>query len=305
MGDLAYRITGSSDLYAHSGRRPYASVNFITAHDGFTLQDLVSYNDKHNEANGENNRDGNNDNRSWNCGVEGPTDDPNIQALRAKQKRNLMATLLLSQGVPMLYAGDAMGHTQNGNNNAYCQDNEISWLNWDLRPEDRDFLAFDQRMINLRKRHPVFRRRHFFQGRPIKGANVKDVLWLNPSGNEMSEDEWHDPSVHGLGMFLSGQGLEETDERGRKLSDTDFLLLLNSHHEEVAFTLPAIRKGSRWIAWMDTAHEGGLRAADTRESGTAYPLQARSMVVLMERHVNGKKEESREESKEESNEAPS
>jgi glycogen operon protein len=216
-----------------------------------------------------------------------------------------MATLLLSQGVPMMYAGDAIGHTQNGNNNAYCQDNDISWLKWDLKPEERDFLAFVQRMINLRKRHPVFRRRHFFQGRPIKGANVKDVLWLNPSGNEMSEDEWHDPSVHGLGMFLSGQGLEETDERGRKLSDTDFLLLLNSHHEDVAFTLPAIRKGSRWIAWMDTSHEGGLRAADTHESGTAYPLQARSMVVLMERHVNGKKEESREEPKEESNEAPS
>jgi isoamylase len=305
VGDLAYRITGSSDLYAHSGRRPYASVNFITAHDGFTLQDLVSYNEKHNEANGENNRDGNNDNRSWNCGVEGPTDDANIRALRAKQKRNLMATLLLSLGVPMMYAGDAIGHTQNGNNNAYCQDNEISWLKWDLKPEDRDFLAFVQRMINLRKRHPVFRRRHFFQGRPIKGANVKDVLWLNPAGNEMSEDEWHNPSVHGLGMFLSGQGLEETDERGRKLSDTDFLLLLNSHHEDVAFTLPAIRKGSRWIAWMDTSHEGGLRAANTHESGTDYPLLARSMVVLMERHVNGKKEESREESKEESNEAPS
>ena len=305
VGDLAYRITGSSDLYAHSGRRPYASVNFITAHDGLTLQDLVSYNEKHNEANGENNRDGNNDNRSWNCGVEGPTDDPGIRALRAKQKRNLMATLLLAQGVPMMYAGDAIGHTQNGNNNAYCQDNEISWLKWDLKPEDRDFLAFVQRMNSLRKRHPVFRRRHFFQGRPIKGANVKDILWLNPAGNEMSEDEWHDPSVHGLGMFLSGQGLEETDERGRKLSDTDFLLLLNSHHEDVAFTLPAIHKGSRWITWMDTAHEGGLRAADTHEAGTAYPLQARSMVVLMERHVNGKKEESREESKEESNEAPS
>ena len=233
VGDLAYRITGSSDLYAHSGRRPYASVNFVTAHDGFPLQDLVSYNEKHNEANGENNRDGNNNNLSWNCGVEGPTDDTNIQALRAKQKRNLLATLLLSQGVPMIYAGDAIGHTQMGNNNAYCQDNPISWLNWDLQPQDRDLLAFVQRMINLRKRHPVFRRKRFFQGRPIKGANVKDVLWLNPAGHEMSEDEWRDPSVRCLGMFLSGQGLDETDERGRKVGDENFLVLLNAHHEDV------------------------------------------------------------------------
>src|ERR1700731_4116048 len=186
LGDLAYRITGSSDLYAHSGRRPYASINFITAHDGFTLQDLVSYNEKHNEANGEENRDGTNNNLSWNCGAEGPTEDSSIQALRAQQKRNLLAMLLLSQGVPMLYAGDAIGHTQLGNNNAYCQDNATSWLNWNLQPQDRDLLAFVQRMIGLRKRHPVFHRRRFFQGRPIKGASVKDVLWLNPSGNEIS-----------------------------------------------------------------------------------------------------------------------
>jgi isoamylase len=294
LGDLAYRITGSSDLYAHSGRRPYASVNFVTAHDGFTLQDLVSYNEKHNEANGEGNRDGNNDNRSWNCGVEGPTEDSDIQALRAKQKRNLLATLLLSQGVPMLYAGDAIGHTQMGNNNAYCQDNQISWLNWNLQPQDRDLLAFVQRMINLRKRHPIFRRRRFFQGRPIKGANVKDVLWLNPTGTEMSEDEWRDGSLHCLGMFLSGQGLDETDERGGKLSDENFLVLLNAYHEDIAFTLPAFRPGARWTAWMDTSREGGLRAVETVDAGTAYPLQARSMVVLMERRGNGKKEESNE-----------
>ena len=294
FGDLAYRITGSSDLYAHSGRRPYASVNFVTAHDGFTLQDLVSYNEKHNEANGENNRDGNNDNRSWNCGVEGATDDPDILALRAKQKRNLLATLLLSQGVPMMLAGDEMGHTQLGNNNAYCQDNELSWLNWNLPPQDREFLAFVQRMINLRKRHPVFRRRHFFQGRPIKGADVKDVLWLSPVGNEMTEEEWRNSSVHSLGMFLSGQGLDETDERGRKVSDTDFLVLLNPHHEDVAFALPAFRPTSRWMAWMDTSREGGMRPADTYDSGATYPLQARSMVVLMERRGNGKKEDVKE-----------
>src|SRR5712671_590692 len=290
VGDLAYRLTGSSDLYAHSGRRPYASINFVTAHDGFTLQDLVSYNDKHNEANGEDNRDGNNNNHSWNCGVEGPTDDPNILALRAKQKRNFLATLFLSQGVPMMYAGDAMGHTQMGNNNAYCQDNEISWLNWGLQPQDRDLLAFVQRMINLRKRHPVFRRRRFFQGRPIKGENIKDVLWLNSKGGEMSEDEWRDAEARCLGMFLAGQGLAETDERGRKIGDENFLLLLNAHHEDVPFILPAVHPGSRWVAWMDTSRDDGLRGADTHDSGATYPLQARSMVILMERR-NGKKEE--------------
>jgi isoamylase len=294
VGDLAYRITGSSDLYAHSGRRPYASVNFITAHDGFTLQDLVSYNDKHNDANGEQNRDGNNNNRSWNCGVEGPTDDPNIQALRAKQKRNMLATLLLSQGVPMLLAGDGIGHTQMGNNNAYCQDNEISWLNWNLNPEDRTLFLFLQRMINLRKRHPIFRRRRFFQGRPIKGANVKDVLWLSPAGEEMTEEEWRGPSICCLGMFLSGQGLDEIDERGRKVNDTDFLVLLNPHHEDIAFRLPAFREGSRWTAWMDTSVADGLRPGDTHDAGAAYPLQARSFVILIERHGNGKKEEANE-----------
>jgi isoamylase len=293
VSELAYRITGSSDLYAHSGRRPYASINFVTAHDGFTLQDLVSFNEKHNEANGEENRDGNNDNRSWNCGAEGSTDDPNILALRAKQKRNLLATLLLSQGIPMIYAGDEIGHTQMGNNNAYCQDNPISWLNWVLQPADRDLLAFVHRVINLRKRHPVFHRRRFFQGRPIKGANVKDVLWLNPAGNEMSEDQWRDASVRCMGMFLSGQGLDETDERGRKLGDENFLVLLNAHHEDIEFTLPALHAGSQWSAWMDTSRENGLRSAETHEAGKAYPLQARSMVVLMERRgANGKKEES-------------
>jgi glycogen operon protein len=297
VGDLAYRMTGSSDLYAHSGRRPYASVNFITAHDGFTLQDLVSYNEKHNEANGENNRDGTDNNRSWNCGAEGPTDSPDIQALRGKQKRNLLATLLLSQGVPMIYGGDPIGQTQTGNNNAYCQDNAISWVNWDVSQQDRDLLAFVQRMINLRKRHAVLHRRRFFQGRPIKGANVKDVLWLKPNGQEISEDDWRDPGVRCLGMFLSGQGLDETDERGRKLSDETFLVLLNAYHEDVPFTLPEFHPGARWSAWMDTSREGGLRPAETHDASAAYPLQARSLVVLMERRGNGgngKREESNE-----------
>ncbi|HLX84913.1 MAG TPA: glycogen debranching protein GlgX [Terriglobales bacterium] len=290
VGDLAYRVTGSSDLYAHSGRRPYASINFVTAHDGFTLQDLVSYNEKHNEANGENNRDGNNNNLSWNCGIEGPTDDHDIQALRAKQKRNFIATQLLSQGVPMLSQGDAIGHTQLGNNNAYCQDNPTSWLNWELTSRDRDLFAFVQRMINLRKRHPIFRRRRFFQGRPIKGANVKDVLWLNSAGNEMSEDEWRNSSVRCLGMFLSGQGLDETDDRGRKIIDESFLVLFNAHHDDVEFTLPSFRSGSWWAAWMDTSRDDGLRTADNHDAGTGYPLQARSLVILMERKKCGKQE---------------
>jgi glycogen operon protein len=294
VGDLAYRITGSSDLYAHSGRRPYASVNFVTAHDGFPLEDLVSYNEKHNEANGENNRDGNNNNLSWNCGEEGPANDPNILALRAKQKRNFLATLLLSQGVPMMYAGDEIGHTQMGNNNAYCQDNQISWLNWNLQSPDRDLLAFVQRIINLRKRHPVFRRKRFFQGRPIKGANVKDVQWLNPAGHEMSEDEWREPSVRCLGMLLSGQGLDETDERGRKVGDQNFLVLLNAHHEDIGFTLPGTCPNTCWSSWMDTSWENGLRPADTCDAVAVYSLQARSLVVLMERCKNGKKEEANE-----------
>ncbi len=193
----------------------------------------------------------------------------------------------------MIYAGDEIGHTQMGNNNAYCQDNPISWLSWVLQPADRDLLAFVHRIINLRKRHPVFHRRRFFQGRPIKGANVKDVLWLNPAGNEMSEDQWRDASVRCMGMFLSGQGLDETDGRGRKLGDEDFLVLLNAHHEDIEFTLPALHAGSQWSAWMDTSRESGLRSAETFEAGKAYPLQTRSMVVLMERRgANGKKEES-------------
>jgi isoamylase len=292
VGDLAYRITGSSDLYAHSGRHPYASINFVTAHDGFTLQDLVSFNEKHNEANGENNRDGNNNNLSWNCGAEGLTDDADILALRAKQKRNFLATLVLSQGIPMILAGDEIGHTQMGNNNSYCQDNPTSWLGWVLQPQDRDLLLFVQRLIQLRKKHPIFRRRRFFQGRPIKGADVKDVLWLNPGGKEISEEEWRDPAVRCLGMLLSGQGLDETDERGRTLGDENFLLLLNAHHEDVKFALPAFHPGAQWTAWMDTSQEGGLRPAKTCKAGTDYALQSRSMVVLMERRVNGKKEES-------------
>jgi isoamylase len=284
IGELAYRITGSSDLYARSGRRPYASINFVTAHDGFTLQDLVSYNQKHNEANGEENRDGSDNNRSWNCGIEGPTDDPAVNALRVKQKRNLLATLLLSQGVPMLLAGDEIGHTQRGNNNAYCQDNEISWLNWDIA--ETELVAFVRKLIALRKDHPVFRRRNFFQGRSIKGAGIKDILWLRPDGGEMTDDEWNQQHARTLGVFLSGVAADEVDERGRFLTDENFLLLMNAHHEEVSFLLPTVASGMTWIALVDTSCQTSRSPGVQYEPGKTYPLQARSLALLCERQRN-------------------
>lgn len=281
IGELAYRITGSSDLYARSGRRPYASVNFVTAHDGFTLEDLVSYNQKHNEANGEDNRDGTDNNRSWNCGVEGPTDDPVVNALRKQQKRNFLATLLLSQGVPMMLAGDAISHTQQGNNNAYCQDNEISWIDWDRA--DPDLLAFAKKILALRKEHPVFHRRNFFQGRAIRGAGVIDILWLRHDGHEMTDDEWKQNSARSLGVFLSGKGLDETDERGRPLTDDNFLMLMNAHHEPVPFALPSLSSEAVWVVIADTCCQTTQGSATIYEAGAQYPLQARSLVLLTER----------------------
>jgi isoamylase len=281
IGELAYRITGSSDLYERSGRRPYASINFVTAHDGFTLRDLVSYNDKHNEANGEENRDGSNNNRSWNCGVEGPTDDPQVNQLRMQQSRNFLATLLFSQGVPMLLAGDAVGHSQQGNNNAYCQDNEIGWLNWDLKPEDRELLSFLQRMILLRKKHPSFRRKNFFHGRPIHGKAIGDLSWLTPDGREMTETEWQESSARSLGMFIGGEAMPERSERGEPIVDDNFLLLMNAYHEPISFTLPKLDPSASWRAIVDTtwmAHN--IRSV--HEAGAVYPLQARSLVLLIE-----------------------
>ena len=283
IGELAYRITGSSDLYARSGRRPYASINFVTAHDGFTLQDLVSYNQKHNEANCEDNRDGTDNNRSWNCGAEGPTDDPAINALRAQQKRNLMVTLLLSQGVPMLLAGDAIGRTQRGNNNAYCQDNEISWLDWEAASSNSEFTALVQKVIALRKNHPVFRRRNFFQGRAIKGAGVKDILWLRPDGQEMSDEEWNQANARTLGMFLSGSSVDEMDERGQPVTDENFLLLMNAHYESVPFQLPAAASEMTWVVLIDTSSESSRSPGLQYSSGTPYALQARSLALLVER----------------------
>ncbi|MEO8163924.1 MAG: glycogen debranching protein GlgX, partial [Betaproteobacteria bacterium] len=239
IGEVARRLTGSEDIYGWSGKRPHASINFVTAHDGFTLHDLVSYNDKHNEANGEDNRDGHNNNLSWNCGVEGPTDDPEILALREQQKRNLLSTLLLSQGVPMLLAGDERGHTQQGNNNAYCQDNELSWLDWTPGAEGAALTNFVQRVIALRRAHPSFRRRNFFEGIPRQGDSVKDVTWLKPDGTEMTPEDWNNSNARCLAKLCAGNSITERGPRGEALRDDDFLLLFNAHHDEIPFTLPA------------------------------------------------------------------
>ncbi len=281
IGELAYRLTGSSDLYEHGGRKPYASINFVTAHDGFTLNDLVSYDEKHNEANNEDNRDGEVNNLSWNCGEEGPTDDSEVLALRARQKRNFLATLMLSQGVPMLAAGDEMGRTQQGNNNAYCQDNEISWIDWELDAADRELLNFVQQLTALRKAHPSFRRRRFFEGHNIKGKDVKDIIWLNPNGHEMSEKHWNKLSfAHCLGMYLAGSAIDEYDEQGNRISDDDFLLLLNAHHEEVDFQIPEINDDRIWKVLIDTIDAALPSESQTWHSGNDYPLQSRSLVLL-------------------------
>jgi isoamylase len=284
IGELAYRITGSSDLYARSGRKPYASVNFVTAHDGFTLHDLVSYNQKHNEANLEDNRDGTDNNRSWNCGVEGPTDDPAVNALRARQKRNFLATLLLSQGVPMLLAGDGIGHSQRGNNNAYCQDNEISWLNWEDPGVDHGLFTLVKKLIALRKNHSVFRRRNFFLGRAIKGVGVKDILWLKPDGHEMTDEEWNQEHARTLGVFLSGSAVDEVDERGVAVTDENFLLLMNAHYEQVPFSVSAVGPGMVWLPLIDTSCQTVHTPGAFYEAGSQYPLQARSLALLVERH---------------------
>lgn len=285
IGELAYRLTGSSDLYEHSGRRPHASINFVTAHDGFTLYDLVSYNEKHNEANLEDNRDGENNNRSWNCGVEGPTINRHVNGLRARQRRNFLATLLLSQGIPMLLAGDEIGRTQGGNNNAYCQDNEISWVNWNITSEDRELLNFVRHLIRIRKQHPALRRRHYFQGRPIKGSNVKDITWLRPDGLEMTDEEWNQSFARCLGMHLAGDALEEHDERGQRIEDVDLLLLINAHYEPIPFKIPMAATRVRWHTLVDTTYDSGQRA-DERYfySAESYPLQGRSLVLLTHTH---------------------
>jgi glycogen operon protein len=274
VGELAYRLTGSSDLYGRRG--PRASVNFVTAHDGFTLSDLVSYNEKHNEANGEDNRDGESNNDSWNGGVEGPTKDPEVLALRARQRRNFLATLLLSQGVPMILAGDEMGRTQKGNNNAYCQDNEISWLNWGLSESDEDLLAFTRRLVRLRKEHPAFRRRRFLKGRSEEGA--PDATWLTPAGCEMTDEEWNTAFARSLGLWIIGSGGGLLYAPAGE-PDDDFLLLFNAHHEEIPFTLPGPAE-ARWTVLLDTSHEGDSDPDGFFKPGDEYPLEARSLTVL-------------------------
>jgi glycogen operon protein len=278
--ELATRITGSADMLAHQGRRPSASVNFITAHDGFTLHDLVSYNEKHNEANGENNADGINENDSWNCGVEGPSEDPEVLALRARQKRNLLATLLLSQGVPMLLAGDELGNTQHGNNNAYCQDSEIGWIKWDQA--DEDLLAFVQLLTKLRREHPVFRRPHFFRATPIPGTAVKDIVWLNPEGREQQDEDWHFPEARCLGFLLGGDAGELFYSiGGRQELDDGFIVLMNAFHESIPFSLPPDEMGRRWEVVFDTARDEA--DGERHEAGSTYPLEPRSVVVMIRR----------------------
>ena len=278
VGEFATRLAGSSDLYAHNGRRPHASLNFITAHDGFTLRDLVSYDHKHNEANGEDNQDGNNQNDSWNCGAEGPTDDPAIKALRLRQQRNLLATLILSQGVPMLLAGDEFGNTQQGNNNPYCQDSPLAWLDWKHDATQRELLAFAKRLLELRREQPVFRRRRFFLGRAIHGEEIKDLYWLKSDGHEMTDHDWHAGHAHCLCMALPGDQIEETGEQGERITGDTFAILFNAHDEAVPFQLGARDRKVAWQVEFDTADAG----ATTRRyaHSASYPLQGRSLVLL-------------------------
>ena len=294
VGEMAYRLTGSPDLYQHSGRRPYASINFVTAHDGFTLKDLGSYNKKHNELNGDNNTDGDNNNQSWNCGVEGPTDDPEINELRDRQCRNFLTTLFLSQGVPMLPGGDERGRTQNGNNNAYCQDNEISWLNWERDEKQTQLLEFTRKLIQLRRDHPVFRRPKFFQGRRIRGSEIRDVMWFNPGGSEMSEEEWASPFVRCLGMLLSGDTMDVLNFEGEPIRDDTFLLLINAHYEPIPFVLPG-QEHIEWQLILDTMEaDGFLREPRKFASGDDIDLGGRAACLLQ--LVSGAQAQAREES---------
>ncbi len=280
VAELGYRLTGSSDLYEQDGRRPYASINFVTAHDGFTLADLVSYSAKRNEANGEGNQDGADENLSWNCGVEGPTDDPEVIELRQRQMRNFLATLLLSQGIPMLCAGDEVARTQRGNNNAYCQDNEISWFPWPLSPPALRQLEFTRRLIHLRLQNPVFHRRTFFQGRRIQASAAKDLSWFRPDGKEMTEEEWSNGFSRCLGLRLVGDAIEEVDDMGERIVGDTFLVLLNAHHEAIPFVLPAHEARIRWEPALDTRAWDAPHPARTFRAGEPYDLAGRSLAVL-------------------------
>jgi len=278
LAEFANRFTGSSDLYQDDARRPTASINFITAHDGFTLNDLVSYNEKHNKANGENNQDGESHNRSWNCGIEGETHLAEVLALRNKQKRNLLATLFLSQGVPMLVAGDELGRSQRGNNNAYCQDNEISWLNW--KKADADLLNFTRKLIQLRKTHPIFCRRRWFQGQRIKGVGVEDIAWFLPEGTEMTEENWSHDFAKSLGVFLSGHGIHSKGPKGELVIDDNFYVIFNAHHEPLEYKLPPKKYGSKWVKILDTSEDRVDDKNGTFAAGETVEVASRSVVVL-------------------------
>ncbi len=278
LPELAFRLTGSSDLYESSGRRPYASINFVTCHDGFPLRDLVSYNEKHNEDNGEDNRDGESHNRSWNCGVEGPTDDPEILALRGRQQRNLLATLFLSQGVPMLLAGDEIGRTQGGNNNGYCQDNEITWIDWESA--DEELLDYVRKLIALRSGHPVFRRRRWFQGRSIRGSNHPEIGWFTPEGSEMTQEDWEVGFARSLGVYLNGRSIANRDQWERQLTDDDFYLLINAHHEPIEFALPPLLDEWEWVQVFDTAAHPSFANERTVVRAEHVPVAARSILLL-------------------------
>lgn len=278
LAEFAERFTGSSDLYKGEDRFPTASINFITAHDGFTMHDLVSYNDKRNDANGEENRDGESHNRSWNCGAEGPTDVKEVIELRNKQKRNFLTTLFLSQGVPMLVAGDEWGRSQNGNNNAYCQDNEISWLNWDKM--DEDLLAFTQKLIAFCKAHATFRRKHWFRGMPIKGIGLEDIGWFLPNGEEMPDESWNHDFAKSLGIFLNGKGIRHMDPKGKPIYDDSFYIIFNAHYEPVEYTLPPEKYGSEWRKVIDTADACVSDDGQVLKPGDSFAVESRSVVVF-------------------------
>lgn len=289
-GDLAYRLTGSSDLYESGGRRPYASINFVTAHDGFTLNDLVSYNQKHNEANKENNRDGSNDNLAWNCGVEGPTTDDNILRVRERQKRNFLATLLLSQGVPMITAGDEFGRTQGGNNNAYCQDNEISWINWNISGKNNELLQFTRFLLRFFDEHPILQRRRFFNGRDTRQTGIKDLTWFHPDGREMTEADWNNPQIRFLGLRLAGDAIEEVDEHGEPITDDTILIVLNGHYEAINFILPECPSFERWRLILDTRESKMPQAPILFEAKSVFKMENRSVALFILPHTAGKTE---------------
>jgi glycogen operon protein len=282
LGEFASRLTGSADLYEQSARRPVASINFVIAHDGFTLRDLVSYNEKHNEANGEGNNDGESHNRSWNCGVEGPTDDPEITALRKQQERNFLTTLLLSQGVPMICHGDELGRTQGGNNNGYCQDNEITWVDWGNA--DQELMEFAGRVSALRAEHPVFRRRRFFNGRPVRqrgSAGVPDISWFRPDGTEMNDEDWDTGFGKSIAVYLNGNGIPDLDARGQRVTDDSFMVCFNGHHEPLEFVLPPKEFGPAWHTVIDTAAPAGT-SDETVPAGASRKVAARSVTVFQQ-----------------------